>query len=275
MTVMEHPVDFKRMVLGLPHNRNDYDAVAFAAGLANVLDLELIGIFAPDENLVHLASLPCSREFRLSTGWQRIDPRQLEQGSIQAAVDARRLFGEAAKALRPGARFDLADEPIGEIISAQLSANDIIAVIEPRNPAERVTHQFTQLLGNALAAPSATLLVPSRISRRSGPVVAFATSDNDPSIIAALRLAQSTNEKLLLFTPPDAREQSRPRSFDPSKVAVVRHALRGEGIGASELNILLAHTGERIVVLSRGANIDTLVQLAFERGIPILVTEPG
>jgi hypothetical protein len=236
----------------------------------------LVGIFAEDQSLNHLADLSCVRELRaLGGGWQRIDVEQLQRCLGQAAADARRLFGDAAKALHTGARFDLAQGQIGEAIRSQSLPDDIIAVIEPKNPAERVTHQFQQLLDMALSAPAAALLVPSRISRRKGPVVAVATAEDDASIRAALKVAESSREKLLVLAPPDIDQTSLTRLAASHGVDVSRRPIRGGDIDALELASLLALTGERFMVLSRSSNTRLPSRLAFERGVPVLVTEPN
>lgn len=272
---MEPRADFKRMVLGLPHSTNDYASVIFTAELAQLLGLDLIGVFAEDEGLIDLAALPCVRELRfLGGGWHRVDAEQFERRSSQAAADARRLFGDAAKALRVGARFDLAKGKIGDAVGSQSTPDDIIVVIEPRNPVERVTHQFRQLMDVALNAPAAALLIPSHISRRKGPIVAVATSEHDPSIQAALRVAKSIQEKLLVLAPPDAAE-ALARLAAVSSVPVDRRPIRSGEVGALELGSLLAPTGERFVVLSRGADVRLPSQLAFGRGVPVLVTGPA
>jgi hypothetical protein len=273
--MMKRPRNYKRMVLGLPHSQKDYVSVAFAAELAAMLGVDLVGIFAGDGALAGLAELPCVREFRFSGGWRRLDAGQIERGSNQAAAEARRLFAEAVKALRTGSRFDLASGSIGDIIGSQSAPDDIVVVIEPKNPAERVTYQFRHFLDAALAAPAATLLVPSHISRRSGPVVAIATSGEDSSISAALRVAESSREKLLVLAPADADENIRARLAAAGEVAVDRRPISSGKLEAAELSALLARIGERFVVLSRQPDPRLPFRLSSEQAVPVLVTEPN
>lgn len=264
---------FKRMVLGLPQNTKDYASVVFTAELAELLGLDLVGVFATDEGLRHIAGLSCVRELRAAGGWHRLDAEQLERCASQAAADARRLFGEAAKAMRKGAHFDLAKGEIGEIIGAQSMPDDIVVVIEPKNPAERVTLQFRQLLAAALSAPAAALLIPSRIVRRSGPIVAVATSAQDSSIQAALRVAESSHERLLLLAPAEAKGGLLEQVAATSRVPVDCRTIQSGGFGVPELSALLAMTAERFVVLSRGEDTRLPSQLASERAVPVLVTD--
>jgi hypothetical protein len=275
---MERAAHFKRMVLGLPHSATDYASVAFTAQLAELLGLDIVGLFVEDENLTDLAALPCVRELRsLGGGWHPIDAAQLAQGTGQAAADARRRFEEAAKALRVGTRFNLARGMMADIINSQSTVDDIIAIIEPKNPAERVTHQYRQLMDVAFNAPSATLLVPSHISRRTGPIIAIATSGQDPSIDAALGIATSIKERLIVLAPPEADKVAMARLAGTSEVAIDwRSLMGGAAAGAPELASLLSRTNERFVVLSRGRADDRRPsQLASGRGVPVLVTEPA
>jgi hypothetical protein len=153
--------------------------------------------------------------------------------------------------------------------------DDIIVVIEPRNPAERVTHQFRQFLHAALNAPTAALLVPSRISRRKGPVVAIATSEHDPSVHVGLGIARSVHERLLILAPADADVRLSARPPGERVVPVDRRSIRSGQVGLPEVGSLLALTGERLVVLSRGDDADLPSKLALERGVPVLLTGKG
>jgi hypothetical protein len=274
---MERSVDFKRMVLGLPHSATDYASVAFTAQLAELLGLDIVGLFVEDESLAELAALPCVRELRsLGGGWHPIDAAQMARGTGQAAASARRLFEEAAKTLRIGTRFDLARGSIADILGSQSTVDDIIAVIEPKNPAERVTHQYRQMMDVAFNAPAAMLLIPSRISRRAGPVVAVATSGEDPSLHAALGIATSIKEHLIVLAPPEADKAVMNKLAQISEVPVDWRPLLRGAIDASELASLLSRTKERFMVLSRGAADGRLPsQLASGRGVPVLLTEPA
>jgi hypothetical protein len=271
--MMERSAQFKRMLLGLPHSATDYATVAFTGELAEMLGLDLVALFIEDENLRGLAGLPFARELRSRGEWQPIDAALLARSADQSVAEARRLFQEAAKSLRVGTSFNLAKGPIAEAIGSQSSADDIIAVIEPRNPAERVTHQFRQLMDVALNAPSPVLLVPSRIVRRRGPIVALASTAHDPSIHAALRIASSVRERLIVLAPPEVDEATIAGLARTSNVSVIRRPMMDRWPGPAELAAQLSCTSERFLVLSRTANHRLPPLLASERGVPVLVTE--
>ena len=248
---MERAVNFKRMVVGLPHSATDYTSVAFTTQLAELLGLDVLGLFVEDENLAGLAALPCVRELRsLGGGWHPIDAAQLRQGTGQAAADARRRFEEAAKALSVGARFNLARGMMADIIHSQSNVDDIIAIIEPKNPAERVTHQYKELVDVAFNAPSATLLVPSHIVRRAGPVIAIASSGQDSSIRAALGIAASIKERLIVLAPPEVDQAAMARSAGTSGVAIDWRPLRAE---TADAPAIVANLDHRLITLLAAA----------------------
>jgi len=55
--------DFKRMLLKLPHDRQDYAAVGVIAELADLFGVDLIGTYVEDLDLRGLADLPDVRGF--------------------------------------------------------------------------------------------------------------------------------------------------------------------------------------------------------------------
>lgn len=271
----EHSQAFKRVVLPLPHSAQDYMAVAFAAEFADLMGLDLLGLFAEDDRLMNLAILPCVRALGApGEGWHRLDAQQLERGLSLLAAEARRQFREAVKTLRVGARFDLAKGEIGETVCAQSMADDIIAIVEPANPAERMTYQFRQLLDAAIRASASALVIPSRISRRKGPVVVVASDEGDPSIRMGLSVARAVHEGLIVLSPAGGAGAAPPPAL-AGAVPVQRRPIRTSGLGLAELDSLLAFTGERLVVLSRGMSADFASKLAFDRGVPVLVPGRG
>lgn len=263
---------FKRLVLRLPASAADYPAVTFTAQLAERLGLDVVGLFVEDESLLGLADLPFVRELRaLGGGWHPLDAAQLARGAGHASAEAHRLFQQAVKALRVAARFDLAKGPLAAALGAQSAAEDILAVIEPRHPGERVTHQFRELMETALDARCAVLLVPSHIVRRRGPIVALATSGADPSLPAALRIAAAIHERLVVLAPPEIDAAALAQLAAAAHVPVDRVPV---GADAAALLAQLARLNERLVVLSRAAADRRLPpQLASGRGIPVLVTQ--
>jgi len=267
---------FKRMVLGLPQNARDYAAVAAAADLAELLGIGLDGTFVEDAALLEVAGLPCVRELRPLEGWRPISLTQLAREIEHAAATARRLFDEATRLCTVDTSFSLVRGAAADVLVGQATADDILVIVEPKNPGERVTRQFTELLAAAFRAAAAVMIVPSRIARVRGPVVTIAENPDDPSISAALDIAAAAGE-LLIAVPLNG--------FDSSKILTERAAAAGVRLKiASALPrkfdqpALVSNIGglkPRLIIISRGTLDDAGdASLASFCAVPVLVIEP-
>jgi hypothetical protein len=195
--------DFKRMLVRLPHSRQDYAAVAMTAELAALLGLDLVGTFFDESSLLRFAELPTTREFRAG-GWHPLDTNQLTRELAFAAREAERLFDEAIGRHRPKASFAVEEGSPAKLISSAAGDADIIAIIEPKDPIERATHQFNELVAAAFRSTSSILLVPPVVRRFSGPVVVVAADADDPSLTMALAIAVSARERIVIVPSQDA-----------------------------------------------------------------------
>ena len=171
-----------------------------AVELADLLHLDLLGLFLEDSSLRDLAGIPFSREFRpLGGGWHAIDLSRLSHDFELAARNIERKFMDAAKRLSTGCQFEIARGPMAETFASVSRSDDIVMIVEPRSPAERATQQFAWLLEGAFRSAAAVMLVPPHIARTKGPVVAIATSSDDPSILAAAAIAFAAKEELVII----------------------------------------------------------------------------
>jgi hypothetical protein len=252
------------------------DSVRIAAEVADLLRLELFGFFIEEQDLLDLATMPFAREFRpFGGGWNRIDADQLARDLDHASRAARRLFAEAAKDLSTAAHFHTMRGTLAETIASILRTGDIVILAEPAHPAEQAAHRFDALMQAAFASAAAVLVVPRQIGRRSGDVVAIATSPEDPTLAAAATIAAAAGEGLVILetnhpaanVPADAGPRGQP------KVVRVRPARAPRS--AEEIVAALAGVRDRLLVIKRGAFDDTTsLTLARMRGVPVLVLEP-
>src|SRR5665811_347918 len=193
------PHSFKRLVLGLQpgaHNRT----MRLAVELADLLHLDLLGLFLEDTSLLDLAGIPFSREFRpLGGGWHTLDLDRLLHDFELAARSIERKFMGAAKRLTTGYQFEVARGSLAKTFASVSRRDDIVMIVEPQSPAERATQQFTWLLEAAFRSAAAVILVPPHIARTKGPVVAIAASAGDPSISAAAAIAVAAKEELVII----------------------------------------------------------------------------
>ena len=266
---------WKRMVVGLPQTPAEQAAVDVAAHLAEFLQIELLATFIADATLHTLAELSGARELRtLGQGWHAIDAAQIERDIARAASLARERFAETVGTRAVKASFDVIAD--AGLIASHIRADDIVAVIEPAHPGERITQQFTELLAAAFGMAGAVLVVPRRIARTAGPVVALATDAEDPSIGAALQIAAALKERLIVVRAADI-ELPVEALADAERFGVTVEQIAGSGLAADAWSQLPAlHLQERLRVLSGSALTDDVGALfASLRGIPLLVVDHG
>jgi hypothetical protein len=273
---MLHPIAFKRMILGWPQSQADYPLVDATVKLAELLRLHLLATFADDRSLMHVAGLPFVRELRpLGAGWHSFDVGQLAAELERSSAIAHRLFDQVVRNCTVEASFRVERGTAADIVASLATAEDIVVVIEPSNPAERVTQQFTRLIEAAFRAAASVMIVPSRIARRSGPIVAVASAPEDPSIRAAAGFASMTREKLIVMGPSERLGSSA--SFAAEiEAAGGRIEFVPTPTSAAQLAADLRRWDERLLVMSRGLLDNPQVSiLASLRSVPVVVMEPA
>ena len=257
--------DFRRMLLRLPPNRQDYTAIGIIAELASSLGIGLIGTYVEDSRVRGLADLPNAREFR-GGSWQPFSTAQFAQDMATAAREAERLFMENAGPHKPALSFSVTRALADDLREAY--PDDIVVVIEPNSAVERVTHQFNELLEAAFRSTSSILLVPGHAKRLLGPIIVLASAPSDPGITAALAMAASTGERLTLVSleaPVDALSPVLERA----KRAGIAFALAEAAVQDGRI-LLPAHVRGRLLIMSRGRS----TQQPRLPGTPILLISP-
>jgi hypothetical protein len=266
--------EFKRMVLGLPQSAADFPSVEAVASLAELLRLNLVATFLEDENLLHVAGLPGAREWRSLGGWRPIESAQLVGEMAHAAGTARRRFESAMQHHRIETSFRQA-RGSADTICSMTTTEDILVVIEPRNPMERVSPQFHALLDAAFRAAAAVMLVPSRIARSTGPIVVVPTAADDPSIPTAFAIAAAVSENVIALSPPALVTTEWKGAAEAAGVRVEFRPVGRAQWSVPLLGADLSHVRERLIVLTRGTLKDSeIAELSSLRGIPTLVVEP-
>ncbi len=190
--------EFRRMIVGLPRSPRDYGAVSVTAEFANIFGTHLVGTFYEERRLLEFAALPAAREFRHGS-WHPLSVDRLERELSALAREAELSFLAVVSRCRAAASFTRGKDPAEETIFADAGADDIIAIIEPKSPLERVTHQFTQLVAAAFKASSSILLVPDRPLPAAGPIVVVADDGSDPALDVALAISAATGDPLIVI----------------------------------------------------------------------------
>lgn len=275
----KEPYSFKRLVLGLQPGAHDR-TMQLAVELADLLHLDLLGLFLEDTSLRNLATIPFLREFRpLGGGWQTIDLDRLSRDFELAARSIERKFMGAAKRLPTGYQFEVARGSLAKSFSSVSRTGDIVMIVEPWSPVERATQQFSWLLEAAFRSATAVMLVPPRLVRTKGPVAAIATSPDDPSLQVAAAIALAAKEELVIIE-ADGTDADDPyiRTLAAQTGLIIKHAA-AVNIGVvdpADCAPAFRQIQERLIVMTRGAFADrTASTIAATRQVPVLVVEPS
>jgi len=276
MPVRSHA--FKRLVLGLQPGASGR-AMKAAVEFADLLGLDLLGLFLEDPHLKELAGMPFLREFKLlGGGWRPIDLDRLSRDFELAARNAERIFAEAARELSTKWQFEVVRGLTRENFASVSRSGDIIMIVQPANPAEHATRQFAWLAEAAFRSASAVMLAPPQAVRPAGPIIAIAASPHDPAIRTAATIATAVGEELVIVqaytgvADDGVRKLSEQPGLKISKVAAGLNLL----LDPSSLSSLLGQLKGRLLVLTRGATaIDALVLAGLFRHMAVLAIEPA
>ena len=193
---------FKRMVVGLPESLPNYGACNVAADLAERLNIQFLAAFIADASVRALVDSPAARELRLlERNWQTIDRSRMLDDLESVATIVRRRVAESTQGRSLDARFDIIQDV--DAIGSFIQADDLVVIIDPAHPGERITRQFTCLLDAAVRTAAAVLVLPAQVGRTAGPVVAFATGSQDPSLRIGLQVASALRERLIVEVAED------------------------------------------------------------------------
>ena len=197
---------------------------------------------------------------------------ELAAGSIE------RKFMGAAKHLPTEYQFEVARGSPAKTFASVSRRDDIVMIVEPQNPAERVTQQFAWLLEAAFRSAAAVMLAPPHIARTKGPVVAIAASAGDPCVRAAAAIALAAKEELVISDTdgsntdnPEIRKLAADTGLSIKYVAAA-------GLKPSDpaaYTLAFRQIQERLIVMTRSAFADQAAsQIAAARRVPVLVVEP-
>jgi hypothetical protein len=257
------------MVVGLPQGAGIEPAMQAAADLAEFLQIELLGTFIADPGLRALTGLPV-RELRiLDRQWQPIDLEQISRDLEGAAATVRSHFDACLGSRSIKARFDVIAGT--RVLSSLIRTDDIVVIIEPAHPGERVTQQFTGLFDAAFARAAGILVLPRRIARSSGPVMTLATGPDDPSIGVALEVAAALNERLIVVARPGS-PLSPQLVAEAKRLGVDVRQVAGAGDAtAVSTSMSLAPAKERLRVVARSLLPGDAARLFLAlQGVPLL-----
>lgn len=199
----------RRLVLGLHPGAVELATLQTAAWLAKLLGLQLHAVFLESAASVGAAAFPFTRELRLPThDWLRSDAERLRGELSAAAAHAESELARAGASAGVAAAFEIRH---GDPVLATLELcgrEDILAVREADAAFEGLTQTGARLRRAALASGANLLLLPRRLERHAGPIVAVtegAAGAADPTLAIARRLAAHAGRELLVLERPTSR----------------------------------------------------------------------
>jgi hypothetical protein len=244
--VSEAALDFTRIILGFDRSAPDRTALRFAAELAKLLHLNLLGLFAQDPQLSTIAGLPLLREFRvIERQWRPIESQALLNDLETSAALARRMLDEVARASGISPSFLVMAATAAKAIADVSSPTDIVMVAEPRTPTDKALRPFSEIVSAALTTPASVLVFPSRLARDRGPVLAIVPQKDDASVAIARTIASALNEPV--------------------------NVVEANGELSASLRSPPGQSLERMIVMTRQTADLSPLSIAAERNVPVLV----
>lgn len=263
-----------RILIELGQAMAEGDGIEAAALLARLLGHELRGVFVEDEALLTLAAHPFARELRLpSHAWGAMDAAALAAGLGLAAARLERALAAACARLGVEGGFEVRRGDPAACLAGLCGADDILALAAPDSAAGRAIGAFPRAWRAALATAGGVLLLPPRLARRHGPVVAVAGSAMGEEV--ALRLAVAAGEPLLLLSTLDRpateaalADRAHRAGLVPPRILTRRLAAPTAGAVAEALG----RFEEGVLVLSReDAAVGEGPAIVARRRVPVLV----
>lgn len=274
--MIEDPRIFTRLVLGLQPNA-PARALEVAVDIADVLHLDLLGLFLEDESLRDFAKIPFARELSLTGGWRAVDHDRMVHELEIAARSVERAFVKAVKGRAGTSRFEVMRGPATRAIETMSSSTDIVVIAEPASVAERSAAPYSSLFRSALRSSAAVLIVPPTVARRRGPIVALAASPQDSAIESASDIASATKEELVIVgAHAGGATSSELQRRGLRKGLAARWLQAGKRLSGDPWSCVAALrlVEERLIVMSRSASDgDFAAAVAAARQTPVLVIE--
>jgi hypothetical protein len=261
---------FQRMVVALPQSKTGMGAIEMTVNLATRLGLDLIGSFVEGIEGEKLASLAL-REFRPSQGWQPIEISRLAHDLNVVAQQIQQDFEQIVRKYARTGHFDFLRVAQQGALFERLQPTDILALLEPSYPLERITHQFTDLVRTALEGKSALMLVPKEPTGE-GPLVAIISGLDDPALAMALSVAATAREPLIVMLRDGGNRSIVSRLAQETSVSVeLVTDILGQASSELLLRRALEHHPRLIMIERKRFGSDPLSLLASQKAALLLM----
>jgi hypothetical protein len=266
-----------RLLLDLCHIVPNPEVIATAAELAQLLERDVLGIYVEDEAVQCLAALPFARELRLpSQAWSALDPAQLDAEFRSTAGILQAMLHQHASRFNVRSEFRAVRADPARYVAGMSGASDVVVLSVPREASARAVGSFAAAWRAAIGSPATTMLLPSRLARRRGPVAAVLGAGARLRARAAASLASATGEDLVaLVQDGGASERSLDEASRSASPGEQRLSVRRLGEPSVEALLrALSGVGERLVMLDRrfvrDAEWQAATKLSEALGVPLL-----
>ena len=193
----------ERVVVPLDATSESHAAIDTAARLAARAVAPLHGIFIEDEDLLHVASLPFTRQTTLGAGVEELSREHVELHLKAAAERARRDLSAAAKRHRVTATFEIARGASTSALSLA-TEHDLVVAGGQTRPIGQHFRLECRWISSLDVAPGPFLLV-RHAWNHAGSVVMLLRDRGAASarlLQAAARIAEAANRDLTVICPP-------------------------------------------------------------------------
>lgn len=280
MTIHDNGRLISRVVVLLDGSRRAQLLLDEAAQLAKREGAELVGLFVEDTELLRAASLPFGGEIGLVSGSLRpVAPEALERRLRQQAQRLQTLLAATAGRHALRWRLEVNRDRLEAATLAATMADDLLVLYRAgwRHPPEGgvASRTLSRMLS---AARCRVMMLGERVPADAHPILVFQAPDaaGQRAMNEALRLAQITNQELLVLLPRDGEQEKRIRAaieawgarlgrrprcipFEGEDIATLVALLRRERAGAlvlpREHALLRGVAGERLLEASNTALI--------------------
>lgn len=254
----------RRLVLELAQGPIDARVMRVAAEFARDFGLDVFGVYTEDEALLQLAGFPFAREISLLThDWRPLDAGSVAEELRGHAETVRRHLREMLDRMGISGGFEVRRGDPVHCVAGVCSPADVIVVTASATVRRA---RLEQAWVAAERSPAAVLVLPERVVRHKGPIVAVARDQDDPCVAVAAQLADRQHARLVVLTeaPIEALVD------DHAEV----HRLTDGGTDAV-LRALAPIRGERLVVIGHqaaaGIGIGGASRIAAAGAVPVLV----
>lgn len=269
-----------RFAVGVCGSLPGRQAIELAAEMARLLSAQMTALIFEDGASDALGSLPFAREFVTGPdAWQEIGVQDIAARRAFSRRRAQALFAEVASSRGvPASVQTIAGSGATDIAHA-IAQFDFVVLNTPERAGEWMLLPFAALADATLQARATTLILPPRLRRKHGPIVAIVDRDDKRAIELAGRLARASEDALILLVA--GLEDLALDIGRLSQIAEVpQQRLRVVAIDEAEFEAImrtLDAIGERALVIGRrflsDHGLQRLLRLAMSRGVPVM--SPG